>query len=65
MGLERDHDYPTSDKERTFYRAASTMVNLGEKVKWRCPDCGYGFVTIGERTSTLARRHSERSPSAV
>lgn len=54
MSLERDHDCPTCDEERTFYRAASTMVRLGEKVKWRCPDCEYSFVTIGDDVDSSA-----------
>ena len=35
--------------ETTFYRAASTEIHLGEKVKWRCTgeDCDYAFVQIG------------------
>ncbi len=23
-------------------------VHLGEKTKWRCPECDYGFVLINE-----------------
>ncbi|MFC6904010.1 hypothetical protein [Halalkalicoccus tibetensis] len=43
---ELDHDCPDCGDERTFYRAASTTLHLGEKVKWHCPDCDYGFVRI-------------------
>ena len=45
--MEIEHDCPHCDSE-TFYRAGSTRVHLGEKVKWRCNnwDCDYGFVRI-------------------
>ena len=52
MSLEREHDCPVCGEERVFYRAASTTLHLGEKVKWRCPDCGYSFVTIGADVSS-------------
>jgi transposase-like protein len=44
--LSLEHDCPDCGDTRTFYRAASTTVQLGTKVKWRCPDCGYSFVRI-------------------
>jgi transposase-like protein len=36
----------------TFYRSASTMVQLGEKVKWACTDCDHGFVRIDGAVDT-------------
>ena len=54
MSLERDHDCPECGASRTFYRAASTQVHLGEKIKWRCPECSYGFVTIGDDIDSTA-----------
>jgi transposase-like protein len=45
---------PTCEEELSFYRAASTEVHLGAKIKWRCPDCEYGFVRIGGRVDTSA-----------
>lgn len=48
MSLECEHDCPVCNERQVFYRAASTMLHLGQKVKWRCPDCGYCVVTIGE-----------------
>lgn len=54
MSLERDQECLECGETRTFYRAASTMVHLGEKVKWRCPDCGYSFVAIGEEVDSSA-----------
>ncbi|WP_185903233.1 DUF7838 family putative zinc beta-ribbon protein [Halonotius terrestris] len=53
MSLERSHDCPECGTERTFYRTASTTLHLGEKTKWGCPECDYGFVLInGIDTST-------------
>ena len=46
MTLELEHDCPVCEGERTFYRTASTNLHLGLKVKWRCPDCDYGFIQI-------------------
>lgn len=46
MGLERDQQCPSCEEERTFYRAASTTLHLGEKTKWICIDCGFGIVRI-------------------
>ncbi|WP_265112409.1 hypothetical protein [Halosolutus halophilus] len=45
MSMERDDECPNCG-EVTFYRAASTTLHLGEKVKWHCPNCDYGFVQI-------------------
>lgn len=45
MAMERDADCPDCGVV-TFYRAASTQLHLGEKVKWHCPTCDYGFVQI-------------------
>jgi len=46
MAQELDHYCPSCEGERTFWRAASTNLHLGEKVKWRCPDCNYAFLLI-------------------
>jgi len=51
MGLELDHDCPRCGAD-TFYRAASTTLHLGEKVKWHCTECDYGFVRIGGAVDT-------------
>jgi ribosomal protein L37AE/L43A len=48
MSLEMDHDCPACGEERTFWRTASTHLHLGEKIKWRCSECEYGFVRIGD-----------------
>jgi transposase-like protein len=43
---------PECDEDCEFYRAASTTLHLGEKAKWGCPDCDYGFVRIGDAVDT-------------
>ena len=48
MALELDHECPNCGDVRTFYRVASTTLHLGEKVKWHCPECDYGFVRIDD-----------------
>ncbi|MFC6835492.1 DUF7838 family putative zinc beta-ribbon protein [Halomarina ordinaria] len=48
MSLEIEHYCPKCGEERDFYRTASTLVHLGEKTKWRCTECDYGFVKIGD-----------------
>jgi len=48
MALELDHYCPVCEEDRTFWRAASTTLHLGEKTKWRCPECNYGFVRIDD-----------------
>ncbi|MCU4753818.1 hypothetical protein OB919_17830 [Halobacteria archaeon AArc-curdl1] len=45
MSMELEATCPDCG-EQTFYRAASTTLHLGEKVKWHCPSCDYGFVQI-------------------
>ena len=35
-----------------LYRAASTIVHLGVKVKYRCSECGHDFVHIGDAVDT-------------
>jgi rubredoxin len=48
MSLETRHYCPECGEERTFWRTASTLVHLGEKTKWQCGECDYGFVRIGD-----------------
>jgi rubredoxin len=52
VSLELDHECPECGAVRTFYRAASTTMHLGEKVKWHCPECDYGFVRIDGTVDT-------------
>ncbi|WP_436906933.1 DUF7838 family putative zinc beta-ribbon protein [Halosimplex marinum] len=46
------HECPNCDAEKEFYQAASMQVHIGEKVKWHCWDCDYGFVRIDETVDT-------------
>ena len=46
MAMELDHNCPGCGEERTFWRVASTHLHLGEKTKWQCPECSFGFVRI-------------------
>ncbi len=50
--MDRDEFCPDCGEDRTFYRAASTELHLGEKVKWRCPECDWGFVQIDGAVDT-------------
>lgn len=52
MTQELEHDCPECDTTRLFYRAASTNLHLGHKVKWRCPECDYGFVLVNNHIDT-------------
>jgi rubredoxin len=54
MSMERTHYCPNCEAETAFYRTASTTLHLGEKVKWHCPDCSNGVVTIGGAIETVA-----------
>lgn len=46
MALELEHDCPRCGEPRSFYRRASTMLHLGRKTKWACPECDYTFVRV-------------------
>jgi rubredoxin len=52
MSMELERTCPECGESKTFYRAASTTLHLGEKVKWHCPDCDYGFVKIDGAVDT-------------
>ena len=54
MARELDHDCPDCGEEQTFYRTASTTLHLGTKTKWRCPECEYGLVRVGDIDSATA-----------
>ena len=51
MTLEIERDCPHCDAS-TFYRSASTQTQLGQKVKWHCTGCDYGFVRIDGAVDT-------------
>ena len=54
MAAEMEHHCPVCSCDREFYRAASTTLHLGEKVKWRCSECGYSFVRIDDAVDSSA-----------
>jgi len=51
MGLELARECPECGEEG-FWRVASTMLGVGEKVKWDCTNCDYGFVRINDAVDT-------------
>lgn len=52
MSLELERTCPACAEERIFYRAASTTLHLGLKVKWHCPECDFRFVRIDDEVDT-------------
>lgn len=54
MATELERTCPVCDSEETFYRTASTELHLGEKTKWRCPNCEYAFVRIDGEVDSSA-----------
>jgi len=54
MSLELEQECPECGETREFYRAASTTMHLGEKTKWHCPECDYGFVRIDDEVDTAS-----------
>jgi rubredoxin len=51
MGLDLEHDCPECGGTE-FWLTASTLVELGEKVKYDCSNCEYGFVRIDGTVDT-------------
>jgi rubredoxin len=55
MSLSLENDCPVCETTQEFYKAASMRIHLGTKMKWHCPECDYGFVTVnGIDTSASA-----------
>lgn len=55
MASELERECPDCGEEQTFYRAAWTILHLGKKTKWYCPECGWGFIRIdGDIDSSAA-----------
>lgn len=54
MALEREHPCPNCDESQRFTRMASTLLHLGLKTKWACPECDYRFVLVGDAIDTSA-----------
>ena len=51
--MERNEECPKCGGEQKFWLTASMEVHLGEKTKWRCSECNFGFIEING-VSTLA-----------
>lgn len=55
MSLEIERECPRCGTEQTFWRVAATTLHLGTKTKWRCEDCGFGFIEVnGISTADVA-----------
>jgi predicted RNA-binding Zn-ribbon protein involved in translation (DUF1610 family) len=51
MSLEMEYDCPECGNHQ-FWKTASMKLHLGTKTKWRCSECGYGFIRIGDDITT-------------
>lgn len=40
-----ERDCPECDSNK-FWKTAYMEIHLGKKMKWRCSDCGFGFIEI-------------------
>jgi ribosomal protein L37AE/L43A len=54
MAMEREQACPECGTTTTYTRAASTLVNVGLKTKWRCSECGHTTVRIGDAVDTAS-----------
>jgi len=52
MAMTREQYCPNCESEQTFTRAATTHLNVGRKIKWRCDACGRQTVQIGTEIDT-------------
>lgn len=52
MGIERT--CPECGTEQEFWLTARTSLHLGEKRKWDCPECDYGFIKINDAVDSSA-----------
>lgn len=43
---ELETSCPRCGEVQPFYRAASTTLHLGTKIKWYCSECDFGIVRI-------------------
>jgi len=46
MSMEIERECPDCGSPQTFWRTASTTLHLGEKTKWTCEACGFGFIRV-------------------
>ncbi|QSG05774.1 hypothetical protein [Halapricum desulfuricans] len=52
MSITQKQYCPSCEEQRTFIQVATTTLNVGEKTKWRCQECGYRAVRIGSAVDT-------------
>lgn len=52
MAMTLEQFCPSCESEQTFTQAATTTLNVGLKVKWRCEECGQQTVQIGSEIDT-------------
>jgi rubredoxin len=52
MSLETEQECPECEAVRTFWKTGTTEIHLGTKRKWRCSECGFGFVRIDGAVDT-------------
>lgn len=52
MSISQKQICPSCGEQQSFMQVASTNLNIGEKTKWRCQECGYRSVRIGSAVDT-------------
>lgn len=52
MDMAQTVHCPNCDSDTEFWLTARTNLHLGEKHKWDCSECEYGFVQIDETVDT-------------
>jgi transposase-like protein len=58
MALEITRYCPSCGSEQPFYMTASTLIQLGKKTKWRCGECDYAIVRVGDEIEADAMAES-------
>lgn len=54
MSQQLERECPKCEEEQTFTLTARTELHLGQKRKWRCSECYWGFVRIDGDVDTSA-----------
>ncbi|MFW6018864.1 MAG: hypothetical protein ACOCPX_08580 [Halapricum sp.] len=52
MSISQEQACPSCGAQHSFIQVATTNLNIGEKTKWRCQECGYRAVRIGSTVDT-------------
>ncbi|SFR61739.1 DUF7838 family putative zinc beta-ribbon protein [Halogeometricum limi] len=52
MSMEIERECPSCGETATFWKTAYMEIHLGKKTKWRCAECGYGYIQIDGDIST-------------